>query len=359
MLFKKKTKEIEFPEFPRDIEKKVKLEIPKFQEIKGKPNINSFDKKIKAKEIKIEKKPKISLFKKNKLIVEKKEKKILIKPELELPKSLERNMINIKPRKIELPKVSLPVKEKKKLLKIKPLKKVQKEKKIKYIVKKQPIIKQKIIVKKEIIKPEVRKSDIINVNNRLLSLKDEIKGLREAIKSIKNVKPIVQKAVSQVTKSDIDDIEGEIFDLKEAINTIGKKPNEKTIPILGISRNDFEGLKKEIENIKRQKNNVVNVGSVDVSNEVKKQLLGLDKRLLDEISKHMPNNENSNIGKIEADMNETIEFVKQLAEAFENSVKVRKDIHDMLIEHDKEIKKLSYIVKSKPKFDLDEYIENY
>ncbi len=67
----------------------------------------------------------------------------------------------------------------------------------------------------------------------------------------------------------------------------------------------------------------------------------------------------ANESQLDNELKATVDYVKRLGEAFDNSVKVREAIKDRLIYHEKVIQQLYEMMQKKPKLDLNQYIEDY
>ncbi len=67
----------------------------------------------------------------------------------------------------------------------------------------------------------------------------------------------------------------------------------------------------------------------------------------------------ANESQLDNELKATVDYVRRLGEAFDNSVKVREAIKERLLYHEKVIQQLYETLKNKPKLDLNQYIDDY
>lgn len=66
-----------------------------------------------------------------------------------------------------------------------------------------------------------------------------------------------------------------------------------------------------------------------------------------------------NEGKLDNDLKVTVDYLRKLAEAFDNSIKTRQAITDRILYHEKVMQELYNMMKNKPKLDMNQYLEEY
>lgn len=70
-------------------------------------------------------------------------------------------------------------------------------------------------------------------------------------------------------------------------------------------------------------------------------------------------NTGANESQLDNELKATVDYVRRLGEAFDNSVKVREAFKERLLYHEKVIQQLYELAQKKPKLDLNQYIDDY